>query len=203
VVGGSRGTSLRVEWDTSRIPLTGEDVEQLLWDGNPRIAVSGAGSFLPFPPNLEPNISINPSNLEAGEERIIAERVFAVLSNPPRKAAPMAPAAFDVSGQWDLEMKFAASTVSQRFVFEQKGNDLVGTHHASFAPRDLTGTLHDRDIRVRSSCSQEGVRINFTFTGVVSGETMGGKVSLSEYGSAEWTARRRSYGRAKPTPPAQ
>jgi D-glucosaminate-6-phosphate ammonia-lyase len=197
---GSRETSLRVQWDMARIPLTGDDVEQLLWDGNPRIAVSGAGSFLPFPPNLEPNISINTSNLEAGEERIIADRVFTILSKPPQKERPDAPAAFDVSGQWDVDMKFSASTVSQRFVFEQKGNDLVGTHHASFAPRDLAGSLHGRDILVRSSCTQEGVRINFTFTGIVNGDTMGGKVSLSEYGSAEWTARRRSYQPARSTP---
>ena len=198
--GGSRGTSLRVQWDTARIPLTGEDMEQLLWDGNPRIAVSGSGSFLPFPPNLEPNISITVSNLEAGEERTIADRVFAVLSNPPRKPKPSAPAAFDVSGQWDVEMTFAASTVTQSFAFEQKGNDLVGTHYASYAPRDLAGTLYDRDILVRSSCTQDGVRINFTFTGVVNGDTMGGKVSLSEYGPAEWTAKRRNYHPAKPAP---
>ena len=197
---GSRGASLRVQWDTSRIPLTGEDVEQLLWDGNPRIAVSGAGSFLPFPPNLEPNISINPSNLEAGEERIIADRVFAVLSNPRSKPKPNAPAAFDVSGQWEVEMKFAASIVSQSFVFEQTGNELVGTHHASFAPRDLAGTLYGRDILVRSSCTREGVRINYTFTGIVSGDTMGGKASLSEYGVADWSAKRRSYRSATPSP---
>src|SRR4029453_18069814 len=77
--------SLTVQWDTARIPLTGDDVEHLLWDGEPRIAVSGAGSFLPFPPNLEPNIQIVPYQLESGEERLIAERVFAVLSKPPRQ----------------------------------------------------------------------------------------------------------------------
>ena len=49
--------TLHVSWDLSAIPLKGYEVEQLLWDGEPRIAVSGAGSFLPFPPNEKPNIS--------------------------------------------------------------------------------------------------------------------------------------------------
>ena len=88
-----------MRWDKARIPLTGEEVEQLLWDGEPRIAVSGAGSFLPFPPNLEPNIQIAPYQLEAGEERIIAERVFtrpfeasAQSSQRPPARLPTSPA---------------------------------------------------------------------------------------------------------------
>lgn len=185
--------SLRVEWDTERIPLTGYDVEQLLWDGSPRIAVSGAGSFLPFPPNMEPNIRINPSQLEAGEEQIIADRVFAVLSEPPHVPKPNGPAAFNVSGQWDLEMTFAASTVQQTFMFEQKGSDLIGTHTGSFAARDLAGTLHGRDVLIRSSFTGEGVRLNFEFTGTVNGDTMEGRVSLGEYGMADWKAKRHDY----------
>lgn len=189
----NRAPSLHVQWDTEKIPLTGYDVEQLLWDGNPRIAVSGAGSFLPFPPNMKPTISINPSQLEAGEERIIADRIFEVLSKPPDIEKPNAPASFDISGQWDLEVKFAASTVKHSFVFEQEGNDLVGTHYATFGPRDLVGTLHGSDILVRSSYTGQGVRLNFEFTGTVNGDAMEGQVSLSEYGMAAWKAMRRTY----------
>ena len=45
---------------------------------------------------------------------------------------------------------------------------MVGTHHASFATRDLAGTLRGRDLVLRSSYTQQGVRLNFTFTGTVS-----------------------------------
>jgi len=79
----NRASSVSVRWDRSIIPLTGEDVEKLLWDGNPRIAVSGAGSFLPFPPNIQPNINISTHSLRPGDERIIADRVFDILSKPP------------------------------------------------------------------------------------------------------------------------
>lgn len=189
----NRSPSLQVQWDMEQIPLTGQDVELLLWEGSPRIAVSGAGSFLPFPPNMKPNIRINSSQLKAGEEKVIAQRVFEVLSKPPQIAKASSPAAFDLNGQWDLEMKFAASTVNQRLVFEQKGNDLAGTHYASFGERDLVGALHGRDILVRSSYTRQGVRLNFEFTGTVSGDTMEGRVSMGEYGMADWKAKRRTY----------
>lgn len=189
----NRTPTLRVQWDVARIPLTGHDVEQILWDGDPRIAVSGAGSFLPFPPDTAPNISITPYQLEAGEERIIADRVFDVLSKPPLKPKRTDAAAFNVTGQWDVEMKFAYGSAKQTFAFEQKGNELIGTHYASFANRDLAGTLHGSDILVRSSYTRQGVRLNFEFTGTVDGETMQGRVSLGEYGKAEWKASRRAY----------
>jgi len=186
--------SLLVQWDINTIPLTGDDVEQLLWNQNPRIAVSGAGSFLPFPPNLKPNILINTSQLRDGEEKIIAEGVFKVLSDPPHLQKKSIPAAYDISGEWDLEMKFAAGNSNQRFVFTQTGNDLTGTHYATYANREFAGTLNGHDILIRSSYTLNGVRLNFEFRGKVSTEdSMEGKVSLSEYGMATWKAKRHKY----------
>lgn len=189
----NRTPSLRVQWDPAVIPLTGTDVEKLLWDGEPRIAVGGAGSFLPFPPSTEPNIRIVPYQLEAGEERLIAERVHAVLANPPVKTERTDPPAADVSGQWDVDVTFVSGGARHTFALEQTGPDLLGTHHGSFASRDLGGTLHGPDILLRSSYTLHGVRLNYTFTGVVSGDTMQGTVLLGEYGTADWKAKRRGY----------
>ncbi|MEO5897277.1 MAG: aminotransferase class V-fold PLP-dependent enzyme, partial [Vicinamibacterales bacterium] len=153
----NRTPSLRVSWDMTKIPLTGFDVENLLWDGELRIAIGGAGSFLPFPPPMEPEIRITPYQLEAGEERVIASALHAVLSRPPKVAhrtdAPVA----DLTGQWDVEIKYVASTAHHAFAIEQKGSDLVGTHYGSFADRNLAGTLHGTDLAVRSSYTQQGV----------------------------------------------
>lgn len=188
----NRSPTLTVIWDKT-IPLTGQDVEQLLWDGEPRIAVSGAGSYLPFPPNMQPNISINISQLEPGEAQIIADRVFDVLSKPPVIAKLAGKPETDLSGQWDLEIKFAAGMANQTLAIEQKGNTLNGTHYASFGSRNLNGTLHGKDILVRSAYTRQGVRINFTFTGTVHGDVMEGRVSMGEYGMADWKAKRRTY----------
>jgi uncharacterized pyridoxal phosphate-dependent enzyme len=197
----NRAPSLSVKWDQSIIPLTGEEMEKLLWDGSPRIAVSGAGSFLPFPPNLQPNISIAMASLRAGDEKVIANRVLAIFSNPPKMEKQNVAPAFDLSGQWDLKMKFSASTVDQTLVIEQKANALIGSHFASIGSRDLDGTIHGKDVTIRSSYTKDGVRINFTFSGTTDGNSMQGKVSLSEYGDAEWSAIRHDYrpaGSSKP-----
>jgi D-glucosaminate-6-phosphate ammonia-lyase len=185
--------SLHVQWDMKRIPLNGFELENVLWDGEPRVAVDGAGSFLPFPPDLEPDFRINPSQLEAGEELLIADRLYAVLSNPPRMPRRTDAPALDVSGQWDVDLKFVYGSASHSLALEARGNNVFGTHYGSFGPRDLSGTLHGRDILFRSSYTQQGVRLNFTFTGIVSSSTMEGKVSLGEYGTADWKAKRRTY----------
>lgn len=185
---------LRVTWDMQRIPLTGDDVEQILWKGNPRVAVGGAGSFLPFPPNMNPSININTSQLRAGEEKIIAAKVAEVLSKPPQLDKPAGAPAFDLSGQWDLTLKFTAETAKQTLVFEQKDHVLKGTHFGSYATRDLEGTLHGNKVLFRSAYTQNGVRLDFEFRGEVSsGDSMGGQLSLSEYGLAEWKAVRHRY----------
>lgn len=186
----NRAPSLRVEWDMEKIALTGQDVEQLLWNGDPRIAVSGAGSFLPFPPNLQPNIRIYPSQLQSGEEKIIADRVFKIFSDPPRINAAAEAPNFDISGRWDIRITFSASTAHQTFMLKQKESTLTGTHEGSFALRDITGSVHGSDVLVRSSYTREGVRLNFEFKGTVQGDTMGGKVSMGEYGMAEWSGEK-------------
>ncbi|HUX94967.1 MAG TPA: aminotransferase class V-fold PLP-dependent enzyme [Bacteroidales bacterium] len=185
--------NLTVQWDESKIDITGRDAEKLLWDGNPRVAVSGAGSFLPFPPNMKPEITINSSQLADGDEKIIAERVYEILSKPPVINKPAGQPAFDIRGQWDLEMKFYASIVKQNLVIEQKENDLQGTHFAAIGKRDLKGSLYGNEIVMRSSYTEGGARINMEFTGKVTGDTMEGEASLSEYGIAEWKASRHSY----------
>lgn len=181
---------LKVQWDPAIIPLTGYDVENLLWDNTPRVAVSGAGSFLPFPPNMQPNILINSSQMETGEEHLVAKRVYDVLSNPPVINKNNAPAAFNVSGNWNLSVKFVASTVDQKFSLEQKGNDLSGMHSAAYGQRLLSGSLNGNEILMRSSYTKQGVRLNFEFTGIVKDKEMEGTLSMGEYGKAYWKAKR-------------
>ena len=182
--------NLRVSWDMEKIPLRGLDVEQLLWDNNPRVAVSGAGSFLPFPPNHNPNISINSSQLVDGEEIIIADRVYQVLSNHPTIEIPSGAPSQNISGVWGLEMKFYASTVKQSLRIEQNYNVLTGTHTGAIGARNLNGSIYGNDVLIRSAYGREGERINIELTGKVNGNTMEGYASLGEYGEATWIAKR-------------
>jgi D-glucosaminate-6-phosphate ammonia-lyase len=191
----NRTPSLRVQWDQNQIPLTGDEMVALLWEGEPRIAVSGAGSFLPFPPDPSPNILVTPYQLEAGEERVIADRLHALLSKPPQRPSQNEAPAFDVSGQWDVTMTFVRGDTTCSFALEQEGHTVRGTHYGRFATRDLAGTLYGKTLTVRSSYTQNGVRLNFTFNGIVSAGAIEGNASLGEYGTATWKAVRRAYRR--------
>lgn len=181
---------LLVRWDKDIIPLTGYDVENLLWDGSPRVAVSGAGSYLPFPPNSNPNILINSSQLEDGDEKIIAERVYAILSKPPLMQRNNAPANIDISGKWEMEIKFAASTGKQQIQIEQEGNNIKGIQFGGYATRELSGTINGSSLLMRSSYTRQGVRLNFEFSGVAATDSMHGTLSMGEYGLVQWKATR-------------
>jgi L-seryl-tRNA(Ser) seleniumtransferase len=182
--------NLTVAWDLEKIPLKGLDAEQLLWDGTPCIAVRGAGSFLPFPPNHSPNITINSSQLADGDEIIIAERVYEILSNPPTIKIPDEAPSQNLTGSWELEMKFYASAVKQTMKIAQNNNELTGVHTGAIGSRNLNGTIHGNEVLIRSAYGREGVRINITLTGKVIGNTMQGDAHLGEYGEATWTAQR-------------
>ena len=183
--------SLSVTWDQAKIPYIGQDVEDLLWNGTPRISVGAAGSY--FQPNQRPSISVNSSQLSDGEEKIVGDRIFEVLSKPQPSTKPSGPAAANLSGQWDVETKYYAATVNQTFMIEQKDNDLKGTYIGHIGPRDLTGTIHGNDILIRSTYGVDGARVHSFFTGKLVGNTMEGHLSVGEYGEGTWKAKRHEF----------
>ncbi|SEB06139.1 aminotransferase class V-fold PLP-dependent enzyme [Pedobacter hartonius] len=182
---------LIISWDNTRIPYIGQEVEDLLWNGNPRISVGSAGSY--FQPNQKTSILVNSSQMSEGDEKIVANLIFEILSKPQPAAATVAAATTDLSGQWDVETKFYASTVSQTFMIEQKGDAFEGTYTGSIGPRDLTGTIHGTDVLIRSTYGVDGARVHSFFAGKVTGDTMEGELSLGEYGKATWKAWRHVY----------
>lgn len=181
---------LLVKWDPQIIPLTGYDVENLLWDQSPRIAVSGAGSFLPFPPNMQPNILINSSQLVAGEEKIIADAVYKILLDPPKLNKNNEPARVNIAGDWKVTVQFAAGTEEQKLSLAQSGSDISGVHYGSYDSRDIAGTLHGSEVLLRSAYKKKGVRISYEFTGTATTNSMEGKLLMGEYGWAQWKAVR-------------
>jgi L-seryl-tRNA(Ser) seleniumtransferase len=136
--------------------------------------------------------------LSSGEEKIVADRLHGVLSNPPRKETPppAAPTA-DLSGAWDVRIEFEAGASSHTLHLRQRGNNLDGSHQGDFVSRDLEGTIEGDVVRIRSDYSEEhGDALSFTFSGKVAGDEMGGALDMGEYLAARWTAKRRTPGRA-------
>jgi len=144
------------------------------------------------------SITIQPYMMMPGDAKIVAERLHAVLSNPPKinRPAPAAPSV-TVSGQWDVNIDYVLGKSQHKIVFEQKGAELVGSHTGEFLGSDLRGTVEGDEVWVRSSHRFEGTRIGYEFTGKASGDTMAGTVSLGEYGTAKFTAKRHRYGQTR------
>ena len=189
--------SVAVKWDGEKLGIGGQEVEKILLDGEPRIIVGGAsGGRRGGLKNS--SITIQPYMMMPGDAKIVAERLHAVLSNPPKinRPAPAAPSV-TVSGQWDVNIDYVLGKSQHKIVFEQKGAELVGSHTGEFLGSDLRGTVEGDEVWVRSSHRFEGTRIGYEFTGKASGDTMAGTVSLGEYGTAKFTAKRHRYGQTR------
>lgn len=186
---------LQILWDGDALNFSGEDAEKLLLEGDPRIVVAGSsGSRRQGAANS--SLTIMPYMMMPGEAAVVARRIAALLSNPPAQPRfQLQPPAANISGQWDVEMRFLLGEATHRVVFEQQGSELVGTHSGEFLQADLRGAISGDEVYFRSSHRYEGTRIGYTFTGKLSGETIAGRVDLGEYGEAQFIARRHVYGR--------
>jgi L-seryl-tRNA(Ser) seleniumtransferase len=189
----NRTPSLHVKWDRARFGITGDTVMKTLLESNPRVAL-----FALRERNADPavtGVTITPYMLAPGEERIVADRLHAVLKQPPAAPAaehPAAPAA-DLSGQWDVEIRYAATTAAHALHLRQRGNDLDGAHRGDFVTRDLTGSIDGNAVRIRSAFGEEhGDSLSYTFTGTLTGDEMGGTLDMGEYLKGTWSARRRA-----------
>jgi len=189
----NRTPTLTIRWDRKRIGISGADLARHLLDTEPRVATPGGRDR-----GDEASISITPYQMADGEEKIVADRIHAALSNAPRQTAPTrtaAPAA-DISGQWDVRIEYLASASTHTLHLKQAGNRLEGAHQGDFVSRDLSGTIEGSALQISSSYTERhGDALSFRFTGTVEGDAMSGTLDMGEYLTANWTARRHDYRR--------
>ncbi len=182
--GTSPFPTMMLDWDPERVGITAGEVNDQLLAGEPRIMTHGEGdghSFLLRPPSLR-----------EGDATLAARRIAEVLRGAPKRAAKKTPAApaFEISGRWEVDVKYSRGSARHRLTLVANGNRIDGTHLGRRLEGVLSGTVDGNQIRMRSSLPIQGTRLSYRFEGTVNGKTMEGKVDLSEYGSAQWTARR-------------
>jgi L-seryl-tRNA(Ser) seleniumtransferase len=188
----NRTPSLRITWDREKFGLAGDAVVRALLEGEPRIAMAAAGGAPPAT-----GVSVTPYMMDPGDEKVVADRLVAVLSKPQTSPASRpALASVDLSGQWDVRIRFAATESTHTFHLTQRGADLGGFHKGEFITREITGTVDAAAVRIRSAFGeQHGDSINLTFTGKAAGDQMSGALDMGEYLGATWTATRRAARR--------
>jgi L-seryl-tRNA(Ser) seleniumtransferase len=195
----NRTPSLRIRWDRERLGVGGDVVARTLLDTEPRIALAGGGGGGRGAGN-EPNmtgVSVTPYMMAPGDEKVVADRLFAILSKPPAQAAAApAPPATDLSGQWDVEIRYSAGRSTHALHLRQRGQEIDGAHRGDFVSRDLTGSIDGNTVRLRSAFGEErGDALSYTFNGTVNGDEMSGTLDLGEYLNATWAAKRHVVGR--------
>lgn len=189
----NRTPTLHVEWDGDQLGLTGQEASRLLLDSEPRIALSGVTGTRPD--RMKSSIGVTPWMMMPGEDKIVAERIYGVLTNHPKFENPTVPQGelASIDGQWQATLEFDRGSAENTFVFEQKGNDVLGTHHGEYVSGDLTGSVSANQVHFHTSRHIEGQVLNYEFAGTVTGETMAGTINMGEYGMAKWSAQRHQY----------
>lgn len=177
---------LFVSWDSSKFHVNGFDVAEELGRNKPRIALANRGET-----DGISSVSITTGQMQAGEEKIIADRLYEVLSKKRSPKPEMASPSVDLSGLWDVNIKFFSSTSQHMFRIEQDNNWLSGNHRADFDARDLSGTIDGNKVKLESSVRIVADNINYLFQGIVNGDTISGDIHLGEYRTASFTASRR------------
>ena len=98
----NRSPSLAIHWDGAARRITGEALAELVGRSAPRIALAAADGA------DYAGVRITPSQMQAGEAEIVAERLVSVLSAEREEAVePAAPAA-DLTGHWRVEVQYYA-----------------------------------------------------------------------------------------------
>jgi L-seryl-tRNA(Ser) seleniumtransferase len=195
---------LSINWDPAKLGITGEEVSNILWTAEPRIALGGAGGGGGGGRGgrgagaNQTGISITAYMMMPEDVKIVADRVYEILAakRPAWKPETLQTPTADLSGRWDVEIQFAAGVSQHVLYVKQQGNQLVGTHQGDFTPRDFTGTVSGGDVRIASSVGENhGAALSYRFTGKLNGESMSGALDMGEYLGAKWTAKRHPFGR--------
>lgn len=191
---GNNSPGLIISWDPSKLNITGEEVAEELGRNKPRIALSpGTKRNEPSEAGLT-SINITAGQMQPGEDKIVAERIYGVLTakRDPKPTEMKAPGA-NINGRWNVETQFYSSKVNYTWTLEQDGNWLQGVHSGKFSTQNLMGTIEGNVMRVRNGDHPPGDHLAFTFTGNVANDTITGTIYMVEYGTAKFVATRYKY----------
>ena len=184
----NRATRLRIHWDAAEVGITGTELEKRLNDGTPRIMTEPASGHRPDA--MASSITLMPYMMDKGEDSILADALFKVLSNPGHYPNPVVPGGTPaaIGGNWAVSIHYSCGTGEQHFALKQDGNALTGDHKGEIYNGTLQGSVHGDQVKLQSNMAVPGNGIHWSFEGSVRGNSMSGNVNMGEYGPATWTA---------------
>lgn len=179
---------LHVKWNPTQLHITGDEVAEEVARNKPRIAIGSSSN------ESETSINITPNQMRPGNAKVVAERLFGILS---KKRSPgsdkLAEPKVDLTGHWEVNIDFLSSKSTHMFFLEQKGNWIKGLHKSDFAMQEIMGMVEEDSVKLRSNYRIPGNHISYWFSGQVSNESISGSIFLGEYLTAKFTAKRSKY----------
>jgi D-glucosaminate-6-phosphate ammonia-lyase len=184
----NRSPRLKISWDPDVLNITGDEVAENFARTKPRIAIGSSNG-----PGTT-SIHITTGQMQPGNDKIVAERIFNLLSQKrnPRSTSMTAPSV-TLGGYWDVTVEFFTSKSQHTFFIEQDGNWIHGTHTSDFSQQEIMGMVEGDQVTLRSNLRRPGDGITYMFSGKVSGSTISGSIFLGEYLNAKFTAKKSSY----------
>jgi len=85
----NRTPELQIQWDGAKLGITGQEVGKMLLDTEPRIVVARSSGARPG--NMASTVAIVPYQMMPGDEKVVADRLYALLSKPPKIENPPPP----------------------------------------------------------------------------------------------------------------
>ncbi len=180
---------LVITWDADVLNITGIEMADELATNKPRIAVASGGGR-GNDPKIN-GIAITTIGMQAGEEKIVADRAYEILSRKrsPRLKDLKAPST-NISGSWTVTVKFYNSEAQHKLFIQQDGNWIKGSHEGTFTVKNMQGTIEGDQVKLQSSAPIVGDSIIYIFLGTVDGESISGDLFMGEYRNAKFTARK-------------
>ncbi len=181
---------LVISWDENKLNITGEELAEEVGRNKPRIALAPGRPYGDETAGRS-SIFITAGQMQPGEDVIVADRLYGVLTKKrASKSTAMKSPAGDLSGRWDVEVKFYSSANKYAWILEQDGNWINGINSGSISTQNVNGTIEGNDVKIRSTYVIPGNHLSFTFTGKLSNDTIEGSVYMVEYGTATFTAKK-------------
>ena len=77
-----------------------------------------------------------------------------------------------MAGRWNVSIEYFTSKTQYTWILEQDQNWIQGIHSGKFATQNIAGTMEGDMIKIKSQEGEIENRINFTFTGKVTGDSI-------------------------------
>jgi D-glucosaminate-6-phosphate ammonia-lyase len=189
--------ALRIVWDRTRIGIDGNGLRLAVLEGSPRIMLDDHSA-------KADRITIDPFQLQPGEAAEVGRAIARVLEGARITAPkPLAAPAVDLSGEWEVRVRFLHGERIHKVTLAQAGNALSGEQHSPLFEGAVTGQIEGGHVTLSFGTRYEGSNIRYNFEGEASAGAMSGTtklgtssdhhqgpVNLAQFGTARWSATR-------------